>query len=73
MVGGADTAPLAHLGLTFGEAEGVGEKVREWWLANVPDGANLSPDSLIWADLVQFVNRESRSVIAGRASGEESS
>lgn len=60
--------PLAHLGLTFAEAEVVGGDVRAWWLVNVPDGADLKPDSLIWADMVQFVNRSSRAVIAGRVS-----
>lgn len=57
--------PLAHLGLTYAEAEVLGVKVREWMLVNW--GEDLpAADSLIWADLVQFINRESRAVIAVR-------
>lgn len=57
---------LPALGLVFAEAEAVGATVRRWCDEAFAGVALPKADDPRWADLVQFVNRVSRDVIAGR-------
>jgi hypothetical protein len=71
MAGSRDGEPVVSAPdlITFAEAEALGQQLHDHWMA-MADSAPMPREDLGWADVVQFVLRKARDVVAARGEGD---